>query len=118
MSRNDQVTHQWLLLPKLESPRGATLQELAASLSEDFSHHPRAIRRDLKVLEVCFPLLTEGGNGQTRRRLMDGLLLYLFQYLSLRTMYKPKAKHRDEHTERKRHKNPQGKACFHDRPVQ
>jgi predicted DNA-binding transcriptional regulator YafY len=73
MSRNDQVTRQWLLLQKLENPRGVTLQELAAMLPEDLSRHPRTIRRDLEALEAAhFPLLTEQGNGQTRWRLMDG----------------------------------------------
>ena|SRR6266581_5112768 len=72
MSRDDQVTRQWLLLKKLESARGATLQELAAALPEDFSRHPRTIRRDLEALEVRFPLLTERVAGQTRWRLMDG----------------------------------------------
>ena len=72
MSRNDQVTRQWLLLQKLESAQGATLQELAASLPEDFSRHPRTIRRDLEALEVRFPLFTERVAGQTRWRLMDG----------------------------------------------
>jgi len=72
MSRNDQVMRQWLLLKKLESGRGATLQELAAALPEDFPHHLRTIRRDLEALEVRFPLITERVGGQTRWRLMDG----------------------------------------------
>jgi predicted DNA-binding transcriptional regulator YafY len=72
MSRNDQVTRQWLLLQRLESPRGVTLQELATVLPEDSPRHPRTIRRDLEALEVCFPLVTERVNGQTRWRLMDG----------------------------------------------
>jgi predicted DNA-binding transcriptional regulator YafY len=73
MSRNDQVTRQWLLLKKLENTRGATLQELAAALPADYSRHPRTIRRDLEALDaVPFPLLTERVGGQTRWRLMDG----------------------------------------------
>src|SRR5919106_5608465 len=72
MPRNDQVTRQWLLLQKLESPQGATLQDLADSLPADFSRHPRTIRRDLEALEVRFPLLTGRVGGQTRWRLMDG----------------------------------------------
>jgi predicted DNA-binding transcriptional regulator YafY len=72
MSRNDQVTRQWLLLKKLESAQGATLRELAASLPEDYARHPRTIRRDLEALEVRFPLLTERVASQTRWRLMDG----------------------------------------------
>jgi len=73
MSRNDQVTRQWFLLQKLETSRGATLQELAAALPEDYSRHPRTVRRDLEALETAhFPLITERSNGQTRWRLMDG----------------------------------------------
>ncbi|MCE2486456.1 MAG: transcriptional regulator [Desulfurellaceae bacterium] len=73
MPRNDQVTRQWLLLQKLEHSRGATLQELAASLPEDLSRHPRTIRRDLEALEAAhIPLIAERGNGRTRWRLMDG----------------------------------------------
>ena len=73
MPRNDQVTRQWLLLQKLENSRGATIQELAASLPEDLSRHPRTIRRDLEALEAAYiPLVTEHKNGRTYWRLMDG----------------------------------------------
>lgn len=72
MPRNDQVTRQWFLLQKLENGRGATLQELAAALPDDFACHPRTIRRDLEALEERFPLVTDHVNGQTRWRLMDG----------------------------------------------
>ena len=73
MPRNDQITRQWLLLQKLEGSGGATLQELAASLPEDYSRHPRTIRRDLEALESAhIPLITERRNGETRWRLMDG----------------------------------------------
>src|SRR5262245_42663639 len=72
MSRNDQVTRQWLLLQKLESPRGVTLQELAAALPEYSPPHLPTILRDLEAVEVRFPLVTERVNGQTRWRLMDG----------------------------------------------
>lgn len=72
MSRNDQVTRQWLLLQRLERPQGTTLHELAASLPEDYACHPRTVRRDLHALEVRFPLLTERVGGQTRWQLMDG----------------------------------------------
>lgn len=73
MSRNDQVTRQWMILKKLESVRGATLQELAAALPEDYSRHLRTLRRDLEALEAAgFPLFTEPVNGRTRWRLMDG----------------------------------------------
>lgn len=73
MPRNDQVTRQWLLLQKLEGSRGATLQELAASLPEDHACHPRTIRRDIEALEAAhIPLVTDRRNGETRWRLMDG----------------------------------------------
>ena len=66
MARNDQVTRQWLLLQKLESTRGATLEELACYLPEDLGRHLRTIRRDLEALEVRFPLIVERVSGQTR----------------------------------------------------
>jgi predicted DNA-binding transcriptional regulator YafY len=72
MPRNDQVTRQWLLLQKLESTHGVTLEELSGSLPEDLARHPRTIRRDLEALEVRFPLIVERIQGQTRWRLMDG----------------------------------------------
>jgi predicted DNA-binding transcriptional regulator YafY len=72
MSRNDQATRHVLLLRKLESPHGATLQELAAALPEDYSPHTRTIRRDLEALEAVFPLVSERVEGKTRWRLMDG----------------------------------------------
>ena len=73
MPRNDQVTRQWFLMQKLEQSHGATLQELAACLPEDFSRHPRTIRRDLEALEAAhLPLVTERSNGRTRWRLLDG----------------------------------------------
>ena len=72
MSRNDQVSRQWYLLQRLESRKGATIQELAAALPEHFACHPRTIRRDLEALESRFPLVTETSGGITRWRLMDG----------------------------------------------
>lgn len=73
MPRNDQVTRQWLLLQKLEQSRGATLQELAASLPEDLFRHHRTVRRDLEALEAAgVPLVTERRNGRTCWGLMDG----------------------------------------------
>ena len=73
MSRNDQVVRQWLLLRQLETARGATLQELAANLPDDYSKHLRTLRRDLDALEAAgFPLLTERIDGQTRWKLIDG----------------------------------------------
>jgi predicted DNA-binding transcriptional regulator YafY len=72
MPRNDQVTRQWLLLQKLESTRGATLEELVGSLPEELACHARTLRRDLEVLETRFPLVVERIQGQTRWRLMDG----------------------------------------------
>jgi len=71
--RNDQLTRQWLLLRRLESSRGATLEELVDSLPDDFPKNPRTIWRDLLALEVAgFPLLNERRNGRTVWRLMDG----------------------------------------------
>lgn len=73
MPRNDQVTRQWHLLRRLESPRGVTLQELVNSTPPDFPKNPRTIRRDLEALESAgFPLVTEQSNGQTRWKLMEG----------------------------------------------
>jgi predicted DNA-binding transcriptional regulator YafY len=73
MPRNDQVIRQWHLLRRLESSRGATLQELFDALPEDFPKNPRTIRRDLEALEaVGFPLTTDRVNGQTRWKLMEG----------------------------------------------
>ena len=73
MPRNDQVTRQWYLLRKLESSRGATLQELVDFLPDDYPKNPRTIRRDLEALEsVGFPLVTEQSNSHTRWKLMEG----------------------------------------------
>jgi hypothetical protein len=49
MSRNDQVIRQWFLLRRLESARGATLEEPIRSLPEDYACHPRTVRRDLEA---------------------------------------------------------------------
>ncbi len=72
MSRNDQANRQWYLLRKLESSRGATLQELAGCLPEDYRRHLRTIRRDLEALESQFPIYKEHADGQTRWRLIEG----------------------------------------------
>jgi predicted DNA-binding transcriptional regulator YafY len=72
MPRNDQVTRQWLLLKLLEKPGGATIEELAKSLPEDYACHTRTIRRDLQALEVCFPLYTDHVDGQVRWKLVEG----------------------------------------------
>ena len=72
MSRSDQVTRHWLLLQRLEGPRGATLQELAECLPQDMTRHPRTVRRDLEALEAHFPLIVERSGSATRWRLMDG----------------------------------------------
>ena len=63
MSRNDQVTRQWYLLQALGRPGGATIDELAGSLPEDYACHARTIRRDLEALEVRFPIYTDRANG-------------------------------------------------------
>ncbi len=72
MSRNDQVTRQWHLLQALEKPGGATIDELAQSLPEDYACHLRTIRRDLQALEVRFPLYTDRVDGQVRWKLVEG----------------------------------------------
>jgi predicted DNA-binding transcriptional regulator YafY len=72
MSRNDQVTRQWHLLQALEKPGGATIDELAKSLPEDYACHPRTIRRDLEALERRFPLYTDHVDGQVRWKLVEG----------------------------------------------
>jgi len=73
MARNDQVTRQWYLLLKLESTRGATLQELVESIPDDYPKNSRTVRRDLEVLEAGgYPLVTDQVNGQTCWRLMEG----------------------------------------------
>ena len=73
MARNEQVTRQWHLLRRLESPGGATLQDLARSVPGDSPRHLRTLRRDLEALEGAgFPLVTERADGHTRWRLMDG----------------------------------------------
>jgi hypothetical protein len=48
-------TRQWYLLRRLESLRGATLEELARSLPDDFPKHLRTIRRDLAAVEAALP---------------------------------------------------------------
>ncbi len=72
MPRNDQVTRQWLLLKMLEKPGGATIEELARSLPEDFACHARTVRRDLQALEVRFPIYTEHVDGAVRWKLVEG----------------------------------------------
>jgi predicted DNA-binding transcriptional regulator YafY len=72
MSRNDQVTRQWFLLQALEKPGGATIDELAQSLPEDYACHTRTIRRDLQALETRFPLYTEHVDGHVRWKLVEG----------------------------------------------
>jgi hypothetical protein len=69
MPRNDQVTRQWFLLQAFERPGGATIEELAQSLPEDYACHIRTIRRDLQALEVRFPIYTDHVDGQIRWRL-------------------------------------------------
>jgi len=74
MPRNDQQIRQWLLLRKLESSKGATLQELVDGLPDDYPKNPRTIRRDLEALEAGgFPLTADQVNGQTRWQLMEGV---------------------------------------------
>jgi predicted DNA-binding transcriptional regulator YafY len=72
MARNDQVTRQWFLLQALEKPNGATIEELAKSLPEDYACHIRTIRRDLQALEVRFPIYTDHAEGHVRWKLVEG----------------------------------------------
>jgi predicted DNA-binding transcriptional regulator YafY len=72
MSRNDQVTRQWILLQALQKPGGATLEELARSLPEDYACCARTIRRDLEALALRFPLYTDQVNGHVRWKLVEG----------------------------------------------
>jgi predicted DNA-binding transcriptional regulator YafY len=72
MPRNDQVTRQWLLLKTLERPGGATIEELAQSLPEDYACHPRTIRRDLDALQARFPIYTDRVDSQVRWKLVEG----------------------------------------------
>lgn len=72
MSRNDKVTRQWFLLQALEKPGGATIEELAQSLPEDYACHTRTIRRDLQALEARFPIYTERMDGRVHWRLVEG----------------------------------------------
>ena len=72
MPRNDQVTRQWLILQALERSGGATIEEIARSLPEDFACHLRTIRRDLQALEVRFPIYTDRVDGQVRWKLVEG----------------------------------------------
>jgi predicted DNA-binding transcriptional regulator YafY len=72
MARSDQIMRQWYVLRKLESPRGATLTELADAIPADYGRHSRTIRRDLESLELLFPILCERVDGLTRWRFTDG----------------------------------------------
>lgn len=73
MPRGNQGTRQWHLLRRLESPRGATLQELVAAVPEECARHPRTVRRDLEALEGAgFPLFSERVDGEVRCKLMEG----------------------------------------------
>lgn len=72
MARSDQIIRQWYMLRKIESPHGATLPELMNAVPEDYSRHPRTLRRDLEVLELLFPIYTDHIDGQTRWRFTDG----------------------------------------------
>ncbi len=72
MSRNDQVTRQWMLLQRLENAKGMTLSQLAASLPEDYACHPRTIRRDLEALQTRFPLVQDRIDGEAYWKLLEG----------------------------------------------
>ena len=72
MARSVRMVRQWYLLRKIESPRGATLAELADAVPPDYSRHPCTIRRDLESLELLSPILCERVDGRTGWRFMDG----------------------------------------------
>lgn len=72
MSRNDQAVRQWYLLTRLFKARGATLEELRASLPADYECHLRTVRRDLEALEAHFPLYPDRIDGQVRWKFVDG----------------------------------------------
>ncbi len=73
MARYDQATRQLMLFKKIEGSRfGLSLQELMASLPEDYARHSRTIRRDLEALELHFPVFATRQNGRTVWRLVEG----------------------------------------------
>jgi predicted DNA-binding transcriptional regulator YafY len=73
MARYDQATRQLFLLARIEASRfGSTLQELVAALPEDYSRHPRTVRRDLEAMELHHPVYAAKRNGRTVWRLVEG----------------------------------------------
>jgi len=73
MARYDQATRQLMLFAKIEKSRfGLSLQELVASLPEDYARHTRTIRRDLEALELHFPVFATRQNGRTVWKLVEG----------------------------------------------
>jgi hypothetical protein len=72
MARSDPMVRQWYLLRKIEAPQGATLSELMDAVPQDYSRHPRTLRKDLETLELFFPIYAERIEGQTRWRFTDG----------------------------------------------
>jgi hypothetical protein len=72
MSRNDQVTRQWLLLKILGKPGGATIDEIIGFRLENYACPTRTIRRNFNALEVCFPIYTDHIDGFTRWKLVEG----------------------------------------------
>jgi predicted DNA-binding transcriptional regulator YafY len=72
MPRNTQVARILLVLRRLESARGATLEELARALPPEYPKNLRTLRRDLAAIEEAgFPLVTDRSDGQIRWKLMD-----------------------------------------------
>jgi predicted DNA-binding transcriptional regulator YafY len=71
--RNTQSTRQIHILRQLERSLGMTLEELAATLPDDYPKNLRTLRRDLDALETAhIPIVKERVDGRTRWRLMDG----------------------------------------------
>jgi predicted DNA-binding transcriptional regulator YafY len=70
--RNTQVARILLVLRRLETARGATLDELARALPPEYPKNLRTLRRDLAAIEEAgFPLVTDRSDGQPRWKLMD-----------------------------------------------
>jgi predicted DNA-binding transcriptional regulator YafY len=73
MARYDQATRQLFFLARIEASRfGVTLKELAATLPEDYSRHPRTVRRDLEAMELHYPVYATRQNGRTVWKLVEG----------------------------------------------
>jgi predicted DNA-binding transcriptional regulator YafY len=73
MARYDQATRQIMLFTRIEGSRfGLSLQELMASIPEDYARNSRTIRRDLEALELHFPVFATRRHGRTIWKLVEG----------------------------------------------